>query len=158
VSAFRFRLGRVLRARRATEEIERGHLAEAEASARQREVTADQRAASRDAAVETLRGEQMQPEIDASRVLVAQDAAGRLAGLEQAARALARTARDAAESRRAVWRDARAGVLGLERLEDRDRARFRAERDIREERTLEEVAARRAEEARRRSEAKRTST
>ena len=155
MSAFRFRLGRVLRVRRATEEIERGHLAEAEASARLREATAEERAASRDGAVETLRGEQTQAAIDATRVLVAQDAAERLACLEQAARALARTARDAAESRRAVWRDARAGVLGLERLEDRDRARFRAERDLREERTLEEVAARRAEEGRRRADARR---
>jgi flagellar export protein FliJ len=158
VSAFRFRLGRVLRVRRATEEIERGKLAEAESSAREREITAEERAAAREQAMESLRGDQTRDEIDATRVLIAQASVERIAGLEQAARSLARTAREAAEGRRAVWRDARAGVLGLERLEERDRARFRVEREVREERAIEEVAARRADEARRRAEARRKTT
>lgn len=149
MSAFRFKLGRVLRVRRATEEIQRARLAEAEAGARDREVEAESRAESVRAAEDSLRSDQSADELDAGRILVALDASARLEGLERAARGRAVVARAAAESERGVWRHARAGVLGLERLEDRERARFRADRDAREERVIEEVAARRAEERRR---------
>ena len=148
MSAFRFHLGRVLRVRRATEEIQRVRLAEAESGAQEREREADARAESVVAAEDTLRADQSAPELDARRVLVALEATARLAAIERDARARAATARTAAESERATWRDARAGVLGLERLEDRERLRFRAEADVREERAIEEVAARRAEEQR----------
>lgn len=149
MSAFKFKLGRVLRVRRATEEIQRAKLAEAESAARVREDEARDRADSVRDADESLRADQSAEELDPRRVLVALDASARLAALERAARARAVTARSAAESERATWRDARAGVLGLERLEDRERARFRTEQYAREERAIEEVAARRAEEQRR---------
>jgi flagellar export protein FliJ len=149
MSAFRFHLGRVLRVRRATEEIQRVRLAEAEGDARVREDEAASRAQSVRDAEESLRADQSAGELDAARILVAIDASARLAAIERGARLRATTARTNAESERATWRDARAGVLGLERLEDRERGRFRTERDAREERAIEEVAARRAEEQRR---------
>jgi hypothetical protein len=149
LSAFRFKLGRVLRVRRATEEIQRVKLAEAESGARIREAEAQARAESVHAAEISLQEDQSAPDLDAGRILVALDASARLEGLERAARIRAGTARSAAEVERGVSRDARAGVLGLERLEDRERTRFRADLDAREERVIEEVAARRAEERRR---------
>lgn len=150
MNAFRFRLGRVLRVRRATEEIQRAQLAVAESDARDREEEASSRADSVNAAQASLLADQTAVELDARRVLVALEASARLEAIERAARARAGTARAAAEVERATWRDARAGVLGLERLEDRERARFRSELDAREERAIEEVASRRAEEERRR--------
>jgi flagellar export protein FliJ len=148
VSAFKFRLARVLRVRRATEEIQRVRLATAEGEARDRESEAHSRSESVRDAHAALEAQQSAPELDATRVLVALDASARLAAIELDARNRAGTARSAAETERATWRDARAGVLGLERLEDRERSRFRTERDVREERAIEEVAARRAELAR----------
>lgn len=151
MSAFRFKLGRVLRVRRATEEIQRAKLAEAEAGARTREIEAGLRAEDVRAAEASLRADQSAEQLDPNRVLVALDASSRLEAIERASRQRAATARAEAESERALWRGERAGVLGLERLEDRERARFRAELDVREERIIEEVAARRAEEARHRA-------
>jgi len=151
VSAFRFKLGRVLRVRRATEEIQRAKLAEAEAGATAREVEASLRAEDVRGAEASLRADQSAERLDPNRVLVALDASLRLEAIERASRQRAATARAEAESERALWRGERAGVLGLERLEDRERTRFRAELDVREERIIEEVAARRAEEARHRA-------
>jgi flagellar biosynthesis chaperone FliJ len=149
VSAFKFRLARVLRVRRATEEIQRAKLAQAEAGACELETEALSRAESVRAAEASLRIEQAAPELDTGRILVGLDASARLEGLERSAHVRATTARSAAEVERSVWRDARADVLGLERLEDRERTRFRIDRDAREERVIEEVASRRAEEQRR---------
>ncbi len=149
MSAFRFKLGRVLRVRRATEEIQRAKLAEAESGARDRETEALSRADSVRAAEASLQADQSAAELDAGRILRALDASARLEGIERAARGRAVTARSAAEVERSTWRDARAGVLGLERLEDRERSRFHTDRDVREERVIEEVASRRAEEQRR---------
>jgi len=151
VSAFRFKLGRVLRVRRATEEIQRAKLAEAEAGAKAREVEAELRAEDVRGAEASLRADQSAEQLDPNRVLVALDASLRLEAIERASRQRAATARAEAESERTLWRGERAGVLGLERLEDRERTRFRAELDVREERIIEEVAARRAEEARHRA-------
>lgn len=145
MSAFRFKLGRVLRVRRATEEIQRVRLAEAEAGARTRESEASDRAESVRGARSSLSTDQSAEQLDAQRVLLAIDATARLEAIERAAHVRAVTARNAAEVERGTWRDARAGVLGLERLEERERSRFRTEVDAREERTIEEVAARRAE-------------
>ena len=152
MSAFRFKLGRVLRVRRATEEIQRAKLAEAESGAREREAEALSRADSVRAAEASLQVEQSAPELDAGRVLRSLDASARLERIERAARGRAVQARCAAEVVRDTWREARAGVLGLERLEDRERTRFRTDVEAREERVIEEVAARRAEEVRRKEE------
>ena len=149
MSAFRFKLGRVLRVRRATEEIQRAKLAEAESGARDREAEALSRADSVREAEASLQVDQSATELDAGRILRALDASARLEAIERAGRGRAVTARSAAEVERATWRDARAGVLGLERLEDRERSRFHTDRDVREERVIEEVASRRAEEQRR---------
>lgn len=148
MSAFKFRLARVLRVRHATEEIQRARLAEAEFDARERESEATSRAESVRAAHADLADGQSAEQLDPSRVLVAIDAAARIERIELDARVRAVSARNAAESERSIWRDARADVLGLERLEDRERTRFRTERDVREERAIEEVASRRAETAR----------
>ncbi len=145
MSAFRFKLGRVLRVRRATEEIQRVRLAEAESGARERESEALHRAESVRGAQSSLAADQSAEQLDAQRVLVALDATARLEAIERAAHTRAVSARSAAEIERGTWRDARAGVLGLERLEDRERLRFRTELDAREERVIEEVASRRAE-------------
>jgi len=145
VSAFRFKLDRVLRVRRATEEIQRVRLAEAESGARTRESEASKRADSVRGAQSSLAADQSAELLDAQRVLVAVVATARLEAIERAAHARAVTARTAADIERGTWRDARAGVLGLERLEERERQRFRTERDTHEERAIEEVASRRAE-------------
>lgn len=148
MSAFKFRLSRVLRVRHATEEIQRARLAEAEHEAREREFEATAHADSVRAAHADLADGQSSEQLDPARVLVAIDAAARIERIELDARGRAISARNAAEHERSTWREARADVLGLERLEDRERARFRNERDVREERAIEEVASRRAETAR----------
>jgi len=145
VSGFRFKLDRVLRVRRATEEIQRVRLADAEFGARTRESEASARTESVRAAHSSLSADQSAEQLDPQRVLVAIEATARLEAIERAAQARAVTARSAAEVEHATWRDARAGVLGLERLEERERQRFRTERDTHEERAIEEVASRRAE-------------
>ncbi|MBL8861981.1 MAG: hypothetical protein JNK02_08200 [Planctomycetes bacterium] len=158
MSGFRFKLGRVLRVRRAAEEIQRARLAAAEDAAATSEHEARLRRASVDAARQVLGAEQGAERIDVARVLVALSASARVEDCAAEAHERARSDRSGAESERSVWRDARAGVLGLEKLQERDRARFRLEREAREERAIEDVAARRADEARRREERDRRST
>jgi hypothetical protein len=148
MTKFRFRLERVLRARRVAEEVQRARLFEAETAARALDDAAsactDASASSRD----VLRSDQSAPTLDATRILVAQSAHERVLAAEQAARQRAREGRLAATTERAAWTTRRSDVRGLERLEDREREMFRAEIDVREERVIEETAARRAEIAR----------
>lgn len=148
MTTFRFRLERVLRARRVAEEVQRARLFEAETLARTLEDVArdcsDASAASRD----VLRSDQSAPTLDPSRILVAQSAHERVLTAEHDARQRALTAILAARGERAAWTTRRADVRGLERLEDRERETFREESDVREERVIEENASRRAEIAR----------
>lgn len=148
MTKFRFRLERVLRARRVAEEVQRARLFEAETAARALD---DAARASVDASVsscDVLRADQSATTLDATRVLVAQSAHERVLAAELAARRRAVEGRLAATTERAAWTTRRSDVRGLERLEERERETFREEIDVREERVIEETAARRAEVAR----------
>jgi hypothetical protein len=149
MKGFRFRLERVLRARRAAEQMQRGRLAEAERSARRADETAHTCSDAVAAARSDLGAEQSAPALDAGWIVVAQDAHERMTAVERHLHASARVARDAAAAERKTWRALRADVRGLERLESRGRERLREEIAAREEQAIEEFAARQAEERRR---------
>jgi hypothetical protein len=152
MTKFRFRLERVLRARRAAEEVQRARLFEAETLARSLDDAAQDCSEASASSCAVLRSDQSSASLDAARILVAQSAHERVLRAEHAARERAQAARIAAQGERAAWTTKRSDVRGLERLEDREREAFRDEVDVREERVIEETAARRAEIARRHEE------
>jgi flagellar biosynthesis chaperone FliJ len=149
VTRFRFRLERVLRARRAAEQMQRAQLAEAERGARRAEETAQSCTGAVLAARADVRAEQSAQSLDPTWIVVAQDAHDRMSVVERRRIADAAAARDVAASERRTWRALRADVRGLERLEARGREHLREEVATREERAIEEFAARQAEERRR---------
>jgi hypothetical protein len=149
VSRFRFRLERVLRARRAAEQLQRGELAKAEKGARLREESAQACTASVLAAEADVRAAQAADALDPAWILVAHGAHERMTAEEARLSAQAAAARQAAAAQRTVWRALRADVRGLERLETRGRERLREEIATKEERAVEEFAARQAEQRRR---------
>jgi flagellar export protein FliJ len=149
VSVFRFRLARVLRARRTAEEVQRAQVYAAEQVARAAEGVAERCAELARGAQDSVRAGQSAQELDAAAVLIAQDAHARAQAVEQATHETARSARGSAEAERTVWKSLRTDVRGLERLEERARERFRLEAETQEERSIEDAAARRAEAARR---------
>jgi flagellar export protein FliJ len=149
MSRFRFRLERVLHARRAAEQLQRAELAVAEHRARRAEETAYACGDSVRAALGDVRSAQAAPSLDASWILLAQGAHERMTGVERSLRATAAGAREEVAKERAAWRTLRADVRGLERLESRGRERLREQIAAAEERAIEEFAARQAEERRR---------
>jgi flagellar biosynthesis chaperone FliJ len=149
VTRFRFRLERVLRARRAAEQMQRAQLAEAERGARRAEETAHSCTGAVLAARTDVRAAQSAQSLDPTWIVVAQDAHDRMSVVERLRIAEAAAARGVAASERSSWRALRADVRGLERLEARGRERQREEVATREERAIEEFAARQAEERRR---------
>lgn len=148
MSRFRFRLARVLHARRAAEQVQRGELARAENGARRLEATAQSCTEAVHSAREDLRAAQSNEALDPAWILVAQDAHGRMATVERGLHENAAVARDKVATERAAWRALRADVRGLERLEARGRERQREKNATDEERAIEEFAARQAEERR----------
>jgi hypothetical protein len=148
VSRFRFRLERVLRARRAAEQMQRAELAVAETRARQAEDV--ERSCSERVAVarDDVRAAQSAESLDAAWIVLAQGAHERMRAVEGSLREVSHEARLAAAVERSAWRALRADVRGLERLESRGRERAREKVASDEERAIEEFAARRAEERR----------
>jgi len=148
LSRLRFRLERVLHARRAAERIQRAQLAAAEGRAWRAETLALSCSEAVRKAREDVRAAQSTPTLDPAWIVVAQGAHTRMSLVEDHLRAEAETQRRAAAAERAAWRALRADVRGLERLESRGRERLRERMAAGEERAIEEFAARRAEEKR----------
>ena len=149
MSRFRFRLERVLRARRAAEQLQRAQLAEAEHGARRMESTAQSCTDAVYAARADMRTAQSAQSLDPAWILVSQDAHERMSAVERTLLANAAVARRAALTERTALRALRADVRGLERLEARGRERLHERTQTDEERAIEEFAARQAEERRR---------
>jgi hypothetical protein len=148
VSRRRSRLERVLRARRAAEQLQKAQLAAAETRARRAEALAGSCSHAVDAAREDVRSAQAAPALDPAWIVVAQDAHARMALVEESLHADADVSRQAAATERTTWRALRADVRGLERLEARVRERLRDDVATGEERAIEEFVARQAEERR----------
>ncbi|MFN0007784.1 MAG: hypothetical protein ACKVXR_07735 [Planctomycetota bacterium] len=149
MSRFRFRLERVLHARRAAEQLQRAQLAAAEGRAWRAETLAHSCSDAVKAAREDVRAAQSTPTLDPAWIVVAQGAHTRMTLVEEHLHAQADVSRRAAAVERASWRGLRADVRGLERLESRGRERLRERLATAEERAIEEFASRRAEERRR---------
>ena len=145
MKGYQFRLARLMRVRDVEERIAKERFLAADRIAREAEdAVVDAREAVR-SAEDDLRATQAQQSLSPSRVLAALDL---IAGLRARVRALHERSlplRAAAEVERAAWGERRRDLRGLERLEDRDRERVRAEEGRREALTLDEVAAMRAE-------------
>jgi hypothetical protein len=152
MKGFRFRLERVLRARRATEQLQRGRLAEAERGAHRAQDAAQACSDAVSVAQADVGAAQSAPSLDAAWIVVAQDAHERMTAVERRLLADAAASRDVAAAERKVWRALRADVRGLERLEARGRERTREAIAAREEQAIEEFAARQAEERRKNGE------
>jgi flagellar biosynthesis chaperone FliJ len=145
VSAFRFRLARLLRVREVEEELARERWRTAERIARAAEGRVDLRRGELARSLELLRTEQARERIDPARVLAADLAIeGQRAAL-QTALEHARSARLASEQARAAWLSAKRAHEGLTRLEARDRELARQTAGQKEARELDEVASVRAE-------------
>jgi len=149
VTRFKFRLARVLHARRAAEQLQRAELAAAENRARRAEATAGACTDAVHAARNDVARAQSAPSLDAAWVLVSHDAETRLMRVEENLHALASAERERVAGVRGAWRALRTDVRGLERLEARGRERVREKVASDEERAIEEFAARQAEERRR---------
>ena len=148
MSRYRFRLERVLHAKRAAEQLQRAQLAAAEHGARRSEQTARSCTDAVLAARADLRAEQSADALDPARILVSQDAHERMSVVEQSLHAQAELARQAATTERTVWRALRVDVRGMERLDARGRERKRERTASHEDRAIEEFAARQAEQRR----------
>lgn len=145
MKGYHFRLARLKRVR----DVE-------ERTARERFLAADRRASDAEDAVARardavcaaegdLRAAQSSRTLSPAHVLTA---LGAVAGMRERARVLhdrSLPLRAAAEAERGAWSERRRDLRGLERLEDRDRERWRAEEGRREALALDEVAAMRAE-------------
>jgi hypothetical protein len=149
VTRFRFRLERVLHARRAAEQMQRAELAAAENLARRAEERADAWSDDVRTAQADVRAAQAAKSLDAGWILVSHTAHEQMVVVERDLCAAADVASDAAATERAAWRALRADVRGLERLEARGRERMREKIATEEERAIEEFAARQAEQRRR---------
>jgi flagellar export protein FliJ len=149
VSRPKFRLERVLHARRAAERRQRAQLAVAENRAWSAESVALASSEAVRAARASVGEAQSATSLDASWIVVAQGAHARMTLVEERLHADAEVARGAAATERSAWRSLRADVRGLERLESRNKERLRERAAKVEERAIEEFAARRAEERRR---------
>lgn len=145
MKGYQFRLARLKRVRDVEERTARERFLAADRIAREAEETVVRaREAVRDAEGD-LRAAQSDRALSPVRVLTALDA---IAGLRERVRMLHERElplRAAAEAERAAWSERRRDLRGLERLEDRDRERWRAEEGRREALALDEVAAMRAE-------------
>ncbi|MBI5363000.1 MAG: flagellar export protein FliJ [Planctomycetes bacterium] len=145
MKGYHFRLARLMRVRDVEERTAKERFLAADRIAREAEdAVVRARDAVRDAEGD-LRAAQADRALSPTRVLTTLDA---LAGLRARVRVLHERSlplRAAAEVERAAWSERRRDLRGLERLEDRDRERWRAEEGRREARTLDEVAAMRAE-------------
>lgn len=148
MSRFKFRLERVLHARRAAEQLQRAQLAGAEGRAWRAETLALACSDAVKAARESVGASQSAPKLDPAWIVVAQGAHTRMTLVEDHLHAEADASRRAAAAERAAWRALRADVRGLERLESRGRERLRERMAASEERAIEEFASRRAEEKR----------
>jgi flagellar biosynthesis chaperone FliJ len=145
VSAFRFRLARLLRVRAVEEEVARERWRSSEHAARALEETESVRRAELASSLELLLVLQSRPRIDAARVLAADLAIeGQRCALRDAA-GHARTARVRCEEHRGAWIACKRAHEGLARLEARDRDLARRGADSKETRELDEVAGARAE-------------
>jgi hypothetical protein len=144
----RFRLERVLHARRAAEQMQRAELARAETRARRAEDAERTCGESVAAASEDVRAAQSSETLDAQWITIAHGAHERMCIALRSLHEIAGGARRAASIERSAWRALRADVRGLERLEARGRERAREKVAADEERAIEEFAARRAEERR----------
>ena len=149
MTRYRFRLERVLHARRAAEQLQRAELAQAENRARRAEETADACTDALHAARADLSRSQSAQSLDAAWILVSQAAEARMSAVEGELHALAEAAREQVAVVRVAWRALRTDVKGLERLDARGRERVRERVASDEERAIEEFAARQAEERRR---------
>jgi flagellar export protein FliJ len=149
VSRQKFRLERVLHARRAAERRQRAQLAAAENRAWRAESLALACSDAVRTARESVRESQSAPELDPAWIVVAQGAHERMTVVEAHLHGDAEVARGAAATERSAWRSLRADVRGLERLESRNKERLRERAAKVEERAIEEFASRRAEEKRR---------
>lgn len=136
---YRFRLETVLRVRRIQEERARAELL----SARLGERAATDERDRRGALIDVARAAGLP---DGSRLAwgTARDEHDRLAGALDAARAAEVAAADLTTRSLDHWEATAADLRGLERLDERHRALWRAERDREEQRRLDETASARA--------------
>ncbi|UDY37183.1 flagellar export protein FliJ [Dermatobacter hominis] len=142
--AYRFRLETVLRVRRIQEERARAELLAARTAEHAATTEHDRRGAVLDAA----RAAGLP---DGSRLqwTAARDHHERLASAVEAARAAEVAAADLTSRSLAHWESAAADLKGLERLDERHRAEWRAEQERTEQKRLDEGAAARARDRRR---------
>ena len=145
MSAFRFRLARLLRVREVEEELARERWRTAERAARAAEGRADLRRGELARSLELLRAEQARERIDPARVLAADVAIEAQRAALQGALEHARAARLVSEQARAGWLACKRAHEGLTRLETRDRVLARQTAGQKEARELDEVASVRAE-------------
>jgi flagellar FliJ protein len=137
--AYRFRLETVLRVRRIQEERAKADLL----AARLAEQAATAEREHRDSLLEAARAAGLP---DGSRLewTAARDQQERLASAVEAARAAEVSAADLTARSLSHWEAAAADLKGLERLDERQRAEWRAEQDRAEQQRLDESAAARA--------------
>ena len=144
MTAFRFRLERLLRVRTIEEELAREAWIEAREKARAAELDAEQRRAEADGALAELRRRQAEPAIAPSRILAEHLHLQALRRAHSRAELHARALAAEAARLAIVWRERDAAKRGLERLEEKARTAHRSEREVLEARTLDEVASMRA--------------
>lgn len=141
---FQFRLARVLRIREVEEQAARERFLAADRVARDAETRADDARAAETRAQDELRAGQRAATLAPSFLLAAQAAIDELRRRRQSLTERARTLRFQANAEQTAWAARRRDVRGLERLEDRDRERWRADEAAAEAQTLDEVGSLRA--------------
>jgi len=144
VKGFHFRLARLKRLREIEESAARERFLAVERVARDAEEAVERARAEVVAAEDSLRATQSSASFAPGTVLTSLVAIDALRARVRTLVERARTARAEAEVQREAWSVRRRDVKGLERLEDRDRERWRAEEAHREAQTLDEVASLRA--------------
>ena len=142
--AFRFRLGRVLRARSIAERAARAEWATAEIDAGRAADVVERTRAGIDVARRELIEIQASGRLAASDVLLSDRAVERMWEALRRGRARAAELRTVAEGRRATWAERRHDEQALERLEERQREAHRTEVQRAENAENDEWASRRS--------------